>query len=99
MLKIQVEGQMDKVQPFLSDLKQRSQIELLENQPAAERQNQCEDVKVTCYVHEHSRRSVKTLRIKAENGHVIQLPLMDLIVAEVEDGVTIFTGRSFDIFG
>jgi hypothetical protein len=27
------------------------------------------------------------------------LPLMDLIEAEVQDGVKIFAGRSFDIFG
>ncbi|MFC7442790.1 hypothetical protein [Laceyella putida] len=99
MLKIQVEGQMEKIQPFLSDLKQRSQIELLENQQVSEKKSQCEDVKVTCYVHHHSRRIVKTLQIHAENGQVIDLPLMDLIEAEVQDGVKIFAGRSFDIFG
>ncbi|MRG28402.1 hypothetical protein [Laceyella tengchongensis] len=99
MLKVQVEGQMEKVQPFLSDLKQRSQVELLENQPMDKGKSQCADVKVTCYIHHHSRRSVKTLRLETENGQVIRLPLMDLIEAEVQDGVKIFAGRSFDIFG
>ncbi|MBA4601770.1 hypothetical protein [Thermoactinomyces mirandus] len=96
MLKVQVEGQMEKVQPFLSDLKQRSQIELLKNETKIHEE---EGIRVICYVDHNPEKRVKTVQLSTIDGNKIQLPLMDLIQVEMDKGKKIITGRSFDIFG
>ncbi|MBA4541634.1 MULTISPECIES: hypothetical protein [Thermoactinomyces] len=98
MLKVLVEGQMEQVQPFLSDLKQRSQIELLKNEIKENQMEVNEGIRVVCYVDHKPERRVKTIKLHLADGTQIQLPLMDLIEVEMEKGVRILAGRSYDIF-
>lgn len=96
MLKVQVEGQMEKVQPFLSELKQRSQIELLKDETKLYEE---EGIRVICYVEHNPENRVKMVQLSTIDGTEIQLPLMDLIQVEMDEGKKIIAGRSFDIFG
>ncbi|MGA9175197.1 MAG: hypothetical protein WBZ33_14665 [Thermoactinomyces sp.] len=98
MLKVLVEGQMEQVQPFLSDLKQRSQIELLKNELKENQAAENEGIRVVCYVDHKPERRVKTIGLHLADGKLIQLPLMDLIQVEMEKGIRILAGRSYDIF-
>ncbi len=96
MLKVQVEGQMEKVQPFLSELKQCSQIELLKDETKLHEE---EGIRVTCYVDHNPENRVKMVKLSTMDGIKIQIPLMDLIQVEMDEGKKIIAGRSFDIFG
>jgi hypothetical protein len=42
---------------------------------------------------------IKMVKLSTGDGLEIQLPLIDVIQVEMEDGKKIITGRSFDIFG
>ncbi|MGA8941953.1 MAG: hypothetical protein WB502_04455 [Thermoactinomyces sp.] len=96
MLKVQVEGEMEKVQPFLSELKQRSQIELLKNETEL---REDEEIRVICYVEHNPESRIKTVQLSTIDGNKIQFSLMDPIQVEMDEGKKIIAGRSFDIFG
>lgn len=96
MLKVQVEGQREKVRPFLSELKQRSQIEWLRDETNIQEK---EEIRVICYVEHKPEHRIKMVHLSTGDGVEIQLPLMDVIQVEMDDGKKIITGRSFDIFG
>jgi hypothetical protein len=98
MLKVLVEGQMEQVQPFLSDLKQRSQIELLKDETRDNEKPEQKGIRVVCYVDHKPERRVKTIKLLTVDGKEIRIPLMDLIQVEMEKGISILAGRSYDIF-
>lgn len=99
MLKIQVEGQANHVLPFLVDLQQRPQIELLHQEVQNKGITAQIDVCVTCYVKHLPDQRLRMLQIVTTEGSEIRIPLLDVIQVEIEEGVRVFSGRVFDIFG
>lgn len=98
MLKVEVGGQREQVQPFLSELEQYSQIEL-KNKTIVEEEQGEEEIRVICHVEHHPERRMKMVILSTAGGGEIRLPLLDLLLAEMDEGKTIIAGRSFDIFG
>ncbi|SEM84318.1 hypothetical protein [Lihuaxuella thermophila] len=99
MIKLQVEGQPNKVQPFLHDLKQRPQIELIHQEVKNKGMTGQIDVSVTCYVRHRPDRRLRMVQMVTAEGAIINLPMLDLIVVEIEEGVRVFCGKVYDVFG
>lgn len=96
MIKLQVEGKTQQVEPFLCDLKQRSQIRF--HQERVQETVDDSRICVTCEVDLQPSHRVKIIHLRTQDGGEIRMPLLDVIYAEIEEGKTILAGKTFDIF-
>lgn len=97
MIKIQVEGQADQVQPFIYDLQSRPQIEWI-TQEMEQKDSGENEVSVRCCIQFHPGRRIRIIRLTTPEGKDIHIPLSNLIHAELDEGVYVFAGKVYDIF-
>jgi len=95
MLRLHIEGEEQQVQPFLFDLKQHPNMDLIEKEVAEAK----EEVKVKCMVKHEPNRRMKVVALNTVDGKLLQIPVMDAILVKLEEKITLIAGRSFDIFG
>ncbi|MBA4496325.1 hypothetical protein ACFO25_06250 [Paenactinomyces guangxiensis] len=73
-----------------ADLQQRRQIKAVKKEVQAKGLHQ---ERITGGVYGHPYHRIKIVRLETTDGREVHIPLKDLIQAEMEDGVTIFSGR------
>ncbi|SEM96773.1 hypothetical protein [Lihuaxuella thermophila] len=95
MLTVLVGGKTNNVKPFIVDLKQRPQNEVIETETF---QNEDGTVWVKCNVNYHPSRRLSYVHLVDVHGEVLSIPMLDLIYVEIEKGTKILTGRTQDIF-
>lgn len=95
MLKLHIEGKEQQIQPFLFNLKQHPNIDLIDKKVEEEKV----ELTVKCTVKHKSKRQVKSVVLHTLDGQMIRIPVMDMVMVQLEDKVKFFAGRSFDIFG
>ncbi|WP_124726864.1 hypothetical protein [Staphylospora marina] len=98
MLKVQVEGEMRKVEPFVRELARRPHVEVASEEVRVIREMEPDMVRVRFRLQHQPQRRVKVVSLFDGNGREIRIPLMDVISVRMDDGRHIVTGRSFDIF-
>jgi hypothetical protein len=98
MLKIQIEGKTEIVEPFLCDFTHRSQMEMVTQEKRFISGEDEEKVSVTCYVRYAPDRRLTKVEMITPEGKMIRIPLLDLIYVELREGNHIFSGKVFDIF-
>jgi hypothetical protein len=98
VLKVQVEGKMRQVEPFVRELTHRPHMELVPEAVRVENESEQEVIRVHFQVQHQPQRRVKVVSLFDKGGQEIRIPLMDVIDVQMDDGRRIVTGRSFDIF-
>ncbi|WP_158283296.1 hypothetical protein [Laceyella sacchari] len=100
VLKLQVEGNANQVQPFLLDLDRRSDLVVKKYENFIADLQPEDKVSVTCYVDRspNPRRRMRIAQLLCQDGVEIQIPLIDVIEADMMNGIWLITGRSYDIF-
>lgn len=92
--KLRVEGKVHQVGPFMTDLNHHSKINFHQKETQMDEDHVC----ITCDIDLQPFRRVKIVKFLREGKVIITMPLLDLVVAEIEEGKTILAGKSFDIF-
>lgn len=100
MLKIQVEGQVSQVQPFLMDLDQRPDLVVKKYENFTGALQPDDKITVTCYVDHSSnpQRRVRIAQLLCRDGVEIRIPLLDVMKVDMANGTRLIAGRSYDIF-
>lgn len=97
MIKVLMEGETSQVKALMYELQRRPQIECVSEETVT--QNEPPDqIQVTCWVKHHPGKGVRTVQMALTDGGMIQFPMLDLVHTEIEEGVTILSGRVFDLF-
>ncbi|AUS07478.1 hypothetical protein C1X05_00460 [Laceyella sacchari] len=100
MLKLQVEGNANQVQLFLMDLDRRPDLIVKKHENFIQGLQPEDKISVTCYVNRspNPRRRMRIAQLLCRDGVEIQIPLLDVIEADMTNGIRLITGRSYDIF-
>lgn len=97
MIKLEVEGNLNQVKPFLTELKKQPFIKLFQTSSSAKEVNNGE-IKYTASFNYEPLPSIKTVELDAQNGQKIRIPLSNVIWSEIEEGKWYLSGWNFDIF-
>ncbi|PRZ12678.1 hypothetical protein CLV36_11275 [Laceyella sediminis] len=100
MLKLQVEGQANQVQPFLQDLDFHPDLIVKKHENFIERLQPDDKIAVTCYVDRspNPRRRMRIAQLLCRDGVEIRIPLLDVMEVDMANGTRLIAGRSYDIF-
>lgn len=100
ILKLQVEGNANQVQPFLMDLNQRSDLIVKKYENFIEGLRPDDKISVTCYVDRspNPRRRMRVAQLLCRDGVEIRIPLLDVMKVDIVNGTQLIAGRSYDIF-
>lgn len=97
MIKLEVEGKLNQVQPFLMELKKQPYIKLFKTGSPAEEVN-IGEIRYTVFLNHEPSQNIKTIQLDAQNGQKILIPLTKVIQSEIEEGKWHLSGWHFDIF-
>lgn len=96
MLRLHIEGKEQQIQPFLLDLKQHHpDIDLIDKKVKDEKV----EITMKCEALNKPKQRVKTVVLHTTDGQSIHIPILDMVMVQLEDKVKFIAGRSFDIFG
>lgn len=96
MIKLQVEGDVNQVQPFLAELKNQPNITLFNGEPAIEDENGV--AKCSIFVNYVPSRQIQLVHLNVKHGEKIFIPLLKVVNAEIEEGKWHLSGWNYDIF-
>lgn len=92
MIKLHVEGSIEDVKPFLSDISRTSTIEEIESK---ETESQ---ITANCYVTNDPAKQMQTVVVETKSGAVVKIPLAYLVKADLLNGIKMWSGKTFDLF-
>jgi hypothetical protein len=100
MMKIQVEGNANQVQPFLMDLDRWPDFVVRKHRSFLAGLQPDDKITVTCYVDRspNPRRRMLIAQLLCRDGVEIRIPLFDVMEVGMANGTRLITGRSYDIF-
>jgi hypothetical protein len=100
VLKLQVEGNANQVQPFLMDLDRRPDLIVKKHENFIAGLQPDDKIAVTCYVDRspNPRRRMRVAQLLCRDGVEIRIPLLDVMEVDMANGTRLIAGRSYDIF-
>ncbi|AUS09967.1 hypothetical protein C1X05_14790 [Laceyella sacchari] len=100
MLKLQLEGRVNQVQPFLMDLDRRPDLVVKKHENFIAGLQPEDKISVTCYVDRspNPKRRMRIAQLLCRDGVEIRIPLLDVMEVDMANGTRLIAGRSYDIF-
>ncbi|MFC7440794.1 hypothetical protein [Laceyella putida] len=95
MLTITIKGDAHEVNHFLYELSQLMQLKLCREEVQLTKDR---ETSVTCGVRHQPKSKLSIIRLVDRAGCEIDIPMLDLVQADLEDGKWVLTGRCFDLF-
>ncbi|TCS96770.1 hypothetical protein [Hazenella coriacea] len=98
MIRIEVTGEEHHVRRFLYEIQCNPSIQLDQQETDSLKNNGQADCHVTYKVVLQPEQRTRLVEIQTTEGKKIQIPILDLIQVEIDEGVKVLAGKTIDIF-
>lgn len=98
LLKLQVEGSSDLIQSFMYELNRNPSMVLHQQENSYKVKYGKIESCTKCLINHNPQSRVRMIEILTTDGKTIRIEMLDMIQAEVNESVKVFTGKTIDIF-
>lgn len=98
MIKLRLEGHWNHVQAFLQDIRQYSSMDFDLKDYSLFYCEKNDQMTASCIIHYVPVQKYKIVEIVTEDGKIVQIPMADVTKVKLDEGVSIFFGKSIDVF-
>lgn len=99
MVEVKIKGKASEVEPILYGLKRWAEVDVLKAEftyPLIH-SNQ-DEMTLTCSIDNPTKPRARRLKMHLGNGNEVEFTFLDFMKVDLDEGITICSGRFYDIF-